>query len=261
VQSFDYLKVDVSDGIATVVFTDPVNADFFEKRHPLHRELRDVFPALLHAPDVRAAILTGEGDVFYAGPTLEANLRIIEEQPSIARDWMIEARDICANMIGFSKPLVAAVNGDAIAMGLQFAFLADFAIAVDGVKFQDTHVRVGLPAGDGGALMWPLLVGIPRARTMLLRGVPMTATQLADLGLLADVVASADDLIPAARDLAERLARIPPRAFAATKISLNQWFRLGTLVAGDVSAALQISAFADPEFRDTLAALVERQRG
>jgi enoyl-CoA hydratase len=253
-----HLEVDVGERVATIVMGDPVGADFFEARHPMHRELRDVFPALLRDDGVDGVIITGKGDVFFAGPSIEALAKILDEQPSIARDWMLESRDICSNIAAFTKPLVAAVNGHAISMGLQIAFLADFAVAVEDAVFQDSHVRLGLPAGDGGTMMWPLMAGMPLARRLLLRGERISSADAAQHGLLF-AVTSRDELMPQARNLLGSLVRFPPDAYASTKLALNQWFRYGAVVSGDLAAALQIPAFADPNFRHRLTEIAQRR--
>jgi enoyl-CoA hydratase/carnithine racemase len=92
---------------------------------------------------------------------------------------------------------------------------------------------------------------------MLLLGERITAREAEEHGLLAQIVESREELLPAAQALVHSLLRVPPGAYAATKLALNQSFRLAALVSGDVAAALQIPAFDDPEFRRRLAALAE----
>ena len=181
---FEYISVAVDDGLAAVRFSVPVtdSEEFVANSHPMHAELRDVWPRLGFDPEVRAAIVTGTGDTFYVGPGLAEVAALIRRQPYSARQLMQESREIVTNLINFAKPLVAAVNGPAIGMGVQMAFLADSLVAYRDGSFHDTHVRVGLGAGDGGTMMWPLLIGLARSRRLLLRGHPLSAAGGAGAG-------------------------------------------------------------------------------
>src|SRR3546814_6194050 len=73
-------------------------------------------------------------------------------------------------MLLVPQPIIAAVNGDAIGLGLTLALFADMSVVADDARLGDTHIKVGLVAGDGGAVIWPLLVGPQRAKEFLMRG-------------------------------------------------------------------------------------------
>jgi enoyl-CoA hydratase len=258
---FEYISVDVSDGLALVRLAKPVDQPerFIEDWHPMHGELRDVFPRVDLDPDVRAAVITGTDDTFYVGPGLAEVSTLIREHPYSARTMMQESRQIVTNLVNFSKPLVAAVNGPAIGMGVQMSFLADFLVVYKDGSFRDTHVRVALGAGDGGTAMWPLLIGLARSRRLLLRGHPLSAAEASDLGLVATLVDSREEVEFAAVELAGRLMRIPLNAYVSSKLALNQWFRLGELISSDFGAGLEIATFLEPGFQETVAAILEKQ--
>lgn len=249
---FDYLEVSVDDGIAVVRMGDPTGPDFVERQHPMHGQIRDVFPALSADPEVKAVVLTGSGDTFFAGPALEPLLELLDRGIHARARQMTESRQILEAVLSFDKPLVAAVNGTAVSMGCQLAFLSDFAVATTTARFQDTHVRLGLPAGDGGTMLWPLLLGMTRARSILLRGHPLLAGEAKELGLLADVV-SPDQLLLTAAALAQKLATLPPFAYAATRLGLNQWFRLAAMFAVDLPLGFQFGSFSGEEFAAAIA--------
>ncbi len=252
-ERFRYLQVTMHDSIALVAMLDPVDEHFLTQAHPMHTELRDIFPALAADPSVAAAILTGTGDRFFAGPGVEDTEALLTSSFAAGAKQMLEARQICNQMLEFSKPLVAALNGSAIGMGCQLAFLCDFAIGAKGIRIQDTHVRLGLPAGDGGTMMWPMLVGMARARSMLLRAHPIMADEAKELGLLADVV-DAERLNEASIALARKLIQLPRFAYSATKLALNQWMRMGAMFSSDMAMGLELAAFAGPEFRTAISA-------
>lgn len=117
----------------------------------------------------------------------------------------------------------------------------------------DRHVRMGLSAGDQGAL-WPLLCGMQRAKRYLLTGDSFTGKEAAEMGLVTEAV-PASDVKPLARRYAERLANGPQHAIRFTKRALNQWWRLAALTAFDYSHALQGQNFFDGDFDALMQAL------
>jgi enoyl-CoA hydratase len=119
------------------------------------------------------------------------------------------------------RPLIARVNGHAMGLGSSLATLADFSFMLDSAKIGDTHVKAGLAAGDGGALMWPLLIGFNRARKYLLTGTILSASEAVEAGLITGHVATMTDLDREVFDLAEQLAAGASRAINATKIAIN----------------------------------------
>lgn len=260
---FDFIGVELADdGLAVVRLLDPVSqvSSFVDSWHPMHAELRDVWPRLGLDRDVRAAIITGTEGKFYVGPGLKEVLALVKRHPYSARQLMQESREIVSNLVAFSKPLIAAVDGPAVGMGVQMSFLADWLVASRNASFQDTHTRVGLGAGDGGTMMWPLLIGMARSRRLILRGHPLQAPEAFDFGLVAELVDTPGEVEPAAIALAKRIMRIPPNAYASSKLALNQWFRLGELVSSDFGAGLEIGTFLEPEFAETVEQILDRDR-
>src|SRR5690606_30866071 len=134
-----------------------------------------------------------------------------------------------------------AVNGRAENIGGQIALLSDAALAVEVATFGDHHLDAGIAAGDGGTMMWPLLVGMARARDIVLRGGTLSAREAHDLHLVVEVV-SASDLLDRAISTARSMAAAPPLAFAATKLALNRWWQLSATFAWDQSLAYEAAA-------------------
>ncbi len=252
VEDYRFLHVTIEDGIAVVVMGDPVGPDFIENKHPMHTELCTIWRDLAADERIRAVVVTGgvEGN-FFQGPTLEALRDLVIDHPEVVLEQMAEVRTITEQLLSFSKPLVAAVNGDAISIGCQIAFLSDEAVAVPGIRFQDTHVRLGLAAGDGGTWMWPLLIGYANARRFLLRSHPIPVDKALDLGLVAEIV-PADQLVDRARAVAAKLSALPPYAYQSTKRALTQWMRQAALLSGDLSSSMQTTSYLSPEFRTEL---------
>ena len=95
-------------------------------------------------------------------------------------------------LIDCEKPIVAKVNGHAVGLGVSMALLSDVSFAAESAKIADPHVRIGLVPGNGGALIWPQLIGYARAKEYLLTGDAITARDAAAIGLINHVVPDAE---------------------------------------------------------------------
>ena len=148
-----------------------------------------------------------------------------------------EARLIVDHLLECSKPVISAVNGYAMGLGATVALLADVVYAARSAVFADTHVNMGIGAGDGGQVIWPLLMGVNRAKYHLMTGDRLTATDAERLGLVNFVV---DDgaVVDEALALATRLAAGPGLAISASKMAINNYIR--------VISSLVLPAVADP---------------
>jgi enoyl-CoA hydratase len=223
-----YVHVDLVDGIAIVRIDDPNDENYVKYSHPMHRELRDTFPKLGADPEVKAMVLLGGENEFYPVPQMASLDAIMTAKPGIEVVLQREARDIVRGMIDF---------------------LSDFVVASRDVTFQDTHTRLGLTSGDGGTLIWPLVVGLARARRYVLRGHPLSAVEAEKLGVIAELVDSAEEVPAAATKVAQKLVAIPTLAYETTKFALNQWLRLGATVSLESASALEVSSYYSPEFQ------------
>lgn len=149
----------------------------------MHEELARVFTDLQHDSDSDILVLTGEGRAFCAGGDFDW----FEEQiadPRRFRDIGWDARRIVTSMLEVEKPLLCRMNGAAAGLGATLALLCDIIVADENAVIGDPHVKVGLVAGDGGALIWPQLIGYARAKEMLMTGDLIRAPQAAAMGLI-----------------------------------------------------------------------------
>ncbi len=221
-----------------------------------HRELAYVWRELEGRSDVRVVLLRGEGEAFSAGGDFALVERMRADWRTRTRVWK-EARDLVANLIEFPKPVVAAVHGAAAGAGLAAALLADVVVVAEDAVLLDAHVRLGLAAGDHAALVWPLLVGLSKAKYHLLLNEPLSGEEAARIGLVAKAVPEAD-LLATARRIAVRLARSSPSAIQWTKHALNGWLRMA-LPIFDTSLALEFLGFTGPDLEEGLASFRERR--
>jgi len=208
-----HVKVEIDAGIALVTMDRPESKNAVNAA--MHRGLEIVFHELSYHPDVRVIVLTGAGDVFCAGgdtknygpaPTILENLRNRDLPWSIAR---------C------EAPILAAVNGPARGLGATIALTCDVCYMADTASIGDVHTQWGLPAGDGGQVIWPLLVGLNRAKEHLMRGTAIDAREAERIGLVNRVFPTSELLeqtLACARDIAAR----PQVGVRWTKLAVNK---------------------------------------
>ena len=186
----------------------------------MHNELSWIFSDVARDADCDVVVLTGAGDAFSSGGDILGMRRKIADR-SLWVETAEEARRLFHSLISLEKPVIARVRGPATGLGATLVVYADIAIASENARIGDPHVKVGLAAGDGGALMWPLLCGFQKAKELLFTGDLVDAGEAARIGLVSRVVPDAE-LDAAVYGLAERLAAGALRAIGYTKLAVNQ---------------------------------------
>ncbi len=245
---------DLGDGVLEITMSTPgrlnaVSAD-------MHRDLASVWTTVDADPDVRVAIIRGDGGAFSAG----GDLAMIEE---MADDFatriqvMREARDIVYNVVNCSKPIVSAMAGPAVGAGLAIGLLADVSIAASNARVIDGHTRLGVAAGDHAAIIWPLLCGMAKAKYHLLTCTPLSGEEAERIGLVSLCV-EPEVLDETARQVARQLAAGSQSAIRWTKYALNSWLRQAGPIF-DTSLGLEFIGFGGPDVREGLASLVEKR--
>ncbi|WP_029432290.1 enoyl-CoA hydratase/isomerase family protein [Blastococcus sp. URHD0036] len=246
-----------ADGVAVVTLNRPAALNAADEE--LHAAVTGVWAELAEQPGLRAVVLTGAGTAFSAGGDLAFLQRLADDTTLRAR-VMAEGGDLVRAMVGFPHPVVAAVNGPAVGLGCSLASLADLVVMADDAYFADPHVALGLVAGDGGILTWPLNMGLQRTKEWLLLGGRLPAAQALEYGL-ANRVVPKGDVVAEARALAARLAGLPPQSLRETRRVLNQPLVARIEAALDDVLAVETASFDEPAFQQTLAAMRARSRG
>lgn len=185
----------------------------------LHTELARVFVDISNDPDSDIVVLTGAGRAFSAGGDVAWMQEAIDE-PERFEQTVREAKQIVFGLIDCEKPVIAKLNGHATGLGATIALFCDVIFAADHAKIGDPHVSIGFVAGDGGAVIWPQLIGYARAKEYLLTGDLMTATQAVQMGLINHAVPAAE-LDAKVDAFADRLANGATKAIRWTKMSVN----------------------------------------
>jgi enoyl-CoA hydratase len=242
---FDRLKAELlDDGILDVVCHFVGKHNLYDAKG--HEELARIWPIISHDRDVKAVVLRGCNHVLAGGGTPDMIMSLTSDWPLLL-DTYQEARDIVMGVIECTKPVVAAIEGAAVGGALAAAIVADISIAGNSAKIVDPHTLIGLVAGDGAAIIWPLLCGMARTKLHLLTGQPLDGKGAADIGLVSLAVED-DKVVECAMEYARKMAVQPAAAIRWTKHSLNGWLRLATPIF-DHSLALEYVTLLGPDIK------------
>ncbi|HUG31431.1 MAG TPA: enoyl-CoA hydratase/isomerase family protein [Acidimicrobiia bacterium] len=253
--AYEYLQLENEpDGVLVVTLGDPDRLSAVSEQG--HSELVELWPEADRDPDVRAILLRSDGRAFSAGGSYEMIERIVDDHAAHRR-ILKEARELVRNMIECSKPVVSAINGPAVGAGLAAALLADIPVAGRSARIIDGHTNIGVAAGDHAAVIWPLLVGMAKAKYYLMTNEPLDGEEAERIGMVAKVVD--DDILDAfTRNLASELAARSPEALSWTKHTLNHWLRSAYPIF-DASVAYEFLGFTGPDAAEGLTAMREKR--
>ena len=248
-----HLVVEIEDRIATLRMNRP------EKRNavnwPMHRGLEQIFRELGRDPDVGAIILTGAPPAFCAGGDMQG-FNNPDERPI---DMFRGNRDLTWDMAACEAPLISAVNGPATGLGATLALMCDVIFMAESARIGDTHVNMGLVAGDGGCVIWPLLVGPHIAKEYLMSGQLMDGPRAAEAGLVNHCVPDAE-LMDRAREYAQLLNQRPQPAVRWTKLAVNKMLQHQLNMVMDFSLGAELLSSGTPDQLESVAAFFEKRK-
>ncbi|MHA2251581.1 MAG: enoyl-CoA hydratase/isomerase family protein [Candidatus Kariarchaeaceae archaeon] len=204
-----------TENIAKITFNRPDKLNAFSNE--VLDELHVMLDKAEQDPDIRAVIITGNGKAFSAGADLSTFGEMTPEQ---GHEYTLKGQKAFQRIENFPKGIIAAINGYAFGGGLEIAMACDIRIASEEVKLGASEVKIGLIPAWGGTQRLPYLVGMSRAREMVLTGNTYTAKDALDMGLLSKVV-PADELDSTAAFMAAAIADNAPLAIAGAKKSMN----------------------------------------
>lgn len=256
-RSYKHLTVETKANILILKFNRPDSLNAIDGE--LHTELSRIFADVRTDESAHAIVLTGEGRAFSAGGDLKWMQRMQQAKPKDKDRIFVEGRKIILDLLELEVPIIAAVNGAATGLGATLALFCDVVIAADTAKIGDPHVRAGLTAGDGGAVIWPFLIGPARAKEYLMTGDLLSAADAARIGLINKVVPK-DEVLSAAIELATRLATGPRMAIQSTKYAVNKILRDRANLVLDLSLALERQTFDSKDHIEAVNAFVEQRQ-
>jgi len=250
-EGYERLRFDRREhGVLLITLSNPGKLNATDAA--MHAELATVFRDVDRDESVRAVVVTGEGGAFSAGGDLAWIATQVGDHHQTMR-VMQEAGDIVRTMIDCDTPIVSAINGVAVGAGLAVALMADISIIDEAARLTDGHLRLGVAAGDHAVAIWPLLCGMAKAKYHLLLSDFVDGREAERIGLVSRAV-PAEQVLPEALAVAERLARGPLVATRLTKRALNHWLRQA-LPAFEASLAYEMLGFLGDEAAEGLAAL------
>jgi enoyl-CoA hydratase len=217
--------------------------------HSLHQVEQDAA--------VRAVVLTGAGRAFCVGADLKAH---DEAEPSLheKRVYVRTAQRAHRRMQRLSRPIVAAVNGHAIGAGLELALSSDFVIVAESARLRFPEIAIGTFVGGGTVYTLPRRVGLLRAKELLLLGEFFTARDAVSWGI-ANRAVPAEQVLPVALELADRLAHRAPRSLAHARRLLNQAVHMDTRRALRLEASALLDCMQSGDWKEGLRAFHEKR--
>jgi 2-oxoglutaroyl-CoA hydrolase len=246
----DGFRVEAGDGVARVTLDVPgkLNRVSMAARD----ELAQVFAELGRDESVRAIVLAGAGEAFTAGGDIPG---FLEKHPeALSRlAWNVAAPERCP------KPVIARLHGYAFGVGLELALACDFRIAADDLELALPEIRLGMIPGSGGTQRLARMVGLGRAKDIVMRGRRVKADEALALGLVTEVVQAAE-LDAAVQRLVDELAELSPLALATAKRVLNHVYdaplHMGIEIEGYAYGMLR----STHDFREGVEAFGEKRK-
>lgn len=254
--AYEDLLVTHDDGVTTITLNQPDVLNSFTG--PMHRSMSKIWDDLHEDPDVRVIVLTGAGRAFSAGGNV-VNMQKKIDDYELFDEPLVEAKRIIYRMLECQKPIIARVNGHAVGLGATVALMCDIIIASENAKIGDPHVNAGLVAGDGGALIWPQLVGFARAKEYLMTGDLMTATEAERIGLINHCVPH-DQLDDKVYGLARRLASGAMKSIYWTKQTINIPLRQIAHSIMDYSLAVEALSNRTQDHQEAVSAFTNKRK-
>jgi enoyl-CoA hydratase len=245
----DAVVVTVDGPVRIVTLNRPDNLNAADSE--LHRAIAEVWDELGRDTDARAIVLTGAGRAFSAGGDFGL-LQTMVDDVDVRAATMEEGKTIVRSMLSIEIPIVGAVNGPAVGLGCSLVSLCDLVLIAPDAHLADPHVALGLVAADGGAISWPFLTGLLRAKEHLILGTRISAEEAVAAGLATRI---SPDPLAEALELAHRIAKLPPQSVVETKRILNAGLRAAVAQLLDDAIAAETKSFDTPEFRANLARL------
>ncbi len=253
-KEYKYMRWEEEDGIGTITLDNPPANSL---ARVVLSELGGILDEASSVPSIRALIVTGgNGKTFVAGADVK---ELAEMDRSTGTETVLYVQEVFSKVSFFPRPVLCAINGHAMGGGLELALRCDFRIAVEEAKFGQPEINLGVLPGAGGTQILPRLIGLSKARWLLLSGGTVTAQEALACGLV-DRVVKAESLFEVAKDMARRIADQPPLAVQAIrkllKMVQSQGLEEGLRQEAEVFGEL----CATEDKKEGIAAFTERRK-
>lgn len=253
--AFDTVALHREGRLLTVALNRPDALNAFD--HQMHQDMLDALSFVTEDSASDVIVLTGAGRGFSAGGDL-AYIAQNAEHPERFDEDVRRAKRIVYAMLDLEKPIICKMNGHAVGLGATLALLCDVIFAADHAKIGDPHVKVGLVAGDGGAFLWPLRIGFPRAKEYLLTGDLVPAKKAEELGLINHCVPAAE-LDATVSAFCQRLLDGSTNAIRWTKVVANLELKRIAHAVMDPGIAYEAVTVRSADHREAVDALLDKR--
>ena len=250
------IQLTLEENIATVTINRPsvknaVTSEMWD-------ELQRTFIDLGYRDDVRAVIVTGAGDDFCSGADV-SGMASRNEGPRVHQlESMRKVGDCCLSLFNMPKVTIAKVPGVAVGAGMNLALCCDLVVASENARFSEIFAKRGLSVDFGGSFLLPRIVGLQRAKELVLLAEVLSAAEADRMGLINYVVPH-DQLDNKALELAQKAANGPPRALAMSKAMLNKSFTNSLQDALDQEGTSQTVNFTTKDISEAMKAFQEKR--
>ena len=215
---YEFLRLDMDGGIGTLTLNRPESFNAWHQK--MRDELREAMAALVANDALRVLLITGTGRAFSAGEDVRGMQGLTDIGTRGFRRVARGIHNVFDEIEAIEVPVIAAINGVAAGGGMELALSCDFRLAAETAKMGFPENNVGLIPGSGGCSRLVKLVGLAKAKRLVMTAEMVTAQRALDIGLVEEVLAP-DQLMPRAMELARQLAGRAPLALGLAKIVLN----------------------------------------
>ncbi|HUG21012.1 enoyl-CoA hydratase/isomerase family protein [Piscinibacter sp.] len=251
------IHYDVSGGVATLTLNRPAQRNAIDMR--MRDEIAQCIEQLKRDREVRALVLTGAGGAFCAG----GDLRSIQSAQLDGAGWRQRMKDAHAwlgTLIALDRPVIAAVDGPAFGAGFSLALAADFVVASPRARFCMSFMKLGLVPDFGAFYTLPRIVGVQRAKELMLSAREVAADEAQRLGIVGEIVA-AEQVLPRAQVIATSFTGASPLAVSLVKRALSAAPAASLDTMLDFEADAQSLCFGSADHREAVARFLDKQPG
>lgn len=254
---FKTLRYEARDGIVRITLSRPALLNRMDLE--AHEEFEGALLAVHRDAAARVVLIASEGKHFSAGGDL-AEVDRLRTDPVRRRRMFHDARELAHSLISIEIPVIAAVQGDAAGLGATIAVLCDIVVVAKNSGLTDPHVAIGLAAGDGGCVGWPLAMGLTRAKRFLLTGDRIDGERAYQFGLASDLVESAEEILPIAEKLALKISRLAPLAVRGTKRALITYAQRAMADTFESALAAEELCMVSDDAREAVEAFTQKRK-
>ena len=254
-KAYETLKVEREQSVLWIILNRAHRLNAFND--VLLEELADVLDTIEKDPSVKCLVITGDGDrAFSAG----ADVTMFQKAtPVKAEEFSRAGQKVFGKIEEMSKPVIAAINGFALGGGLELALACDFRVAAEHAELGSPEIGLGLIPGWGGTQRLVRIVGLSKAKEMVLLGIRLKAEEALKIGLVTKVV-HYDKLRDEVRELAKKLSEGPPIALKYAKYALNFGTQVPLETGLRLESGLMGLTFSTEDLKEGVEAFMTRRK-